>query len=308
MSEENPAQGDTGNPAPQDVNPLLDAAEVKDATVVENKEVVKDTPAPTFPEQWRQLITKDEKELARLQRFTSPDKLWESYRNLETKVSSGKFKPELSEKPTPEELSAYRKATGVPEKAEDYYKTLPEGLIIGEEDKPALNLFAERLHEKNTPPEIFNTVMQTAFELIELNQQEAVAAQMEVKEQARQTLYEKWGPAEYKLNINAISNKLAGMPEALRARMEGATLADGTMMFNDAEYMQWLAQDIRETNPSLGVVPAGTGDAMQSIEQELAANRQMMRNPSEWFAKSNQERRSRHTQLLETLGKMQRKA
>lgn len=308
MTEENLGTQETvETQAPEEVNPLLGSSQ---ETVVENKEEVKsETPnVVSWPEDWRQRLTKDEKELARLQRLTDPSKVWEAYRNLETKMSSGKMKPVLSDNPTPEELSAYRKANNIPEKAEDYYKTLPEGLVIGEEDKPALNLFAERLHGKNVSPDVFNTVMETAFELIELNQQEAVAAQMQIKQESRQKLYETWGPAEYKMHINAISNVLASMPESLRNRFEGAQLADGTLMFNDAEAMQWWAQHVRETNPSLGVVPAGTGDPMQSIEQELAANRQMMRNPSEWFNKANADRRARHTQLLETLDKMKRRA
>jgi hypothetical protein len=262
----------------------------------------------TWPQDWRGLISKDEKELSRLQRFTEPAKIYEAYRNLETRMSSGKFKPDLPDNPTPEQLNEYRKAVGVPEKPEGYFEKLGDGLVIGEEDKGALGLFAEALHGKNVTPDVFNTVIETAFKLIEHNQEEAVAAALETKAASRQTLYEAWGPAEYKINTNAVANILAGMPQSLRARMEGAQLADGTLMFNDVEAMKWWAQHAREMNPALGVMPAGTGDVVGGIEKELADNRNMMRTPSLWFAKENEARRSRHTQLLETLDSYKRRA
>lgn len=308
-------EGDNLDQPTGDVNPLLEggnpAPEDNNAGQPEGTPAPDNTPAPitpTWPDNWRQLITKDDKELQRLSRFTEPTKIYEAYRNLETKMSSGKFKPELSANPTAEELASYRKAVGVPEAPAGYMDNLPEGMVIGEEDQTAVNLFAERLHGMNVTPDVFNTVMETAFELIEHNQQEAVAAQIEVKEQSRQKLYEDWGPAEYKININAISNMLTSMPQELRSRFEGAQLADGNLMLNDAEAMKWFAQLARDMNPALGVMPAGTGDAIGSLEKQLADDRNMMRNPSEWFSKANAERRARHTQLLETYGKMQKRA
>jgi len=315
MTLENPA------PAGEEVNPLL-GNPAPEANAAEPAAVEQNTPAapqaPDFAQSWRHLAAGftykdgkweggDAKELERLGRFTEFPQVWKSFRNLETKMSSGKFKPDLSDNPTPEELATYRKAVGVPEKPEGYFEKLPDGMVIGDADKPALSLFAERLHEKNVTPDVFNTVMETAFELIEHNQQEAVAAALEVKEASRQALYETWGPAEYKLNTNAIANILAGMPQSLRARFEGAQLADGNLMFNDVEAMKWWAQLARDINPALGLMPAGTGDVVSAVQKELDENRQMMRNPSVWFSKENAARRARHTELLEKEAQFKRR-
>lgn len=265
-------------------------------------------PAPNWPENWRQLVAgEDKKELERLGRFPTFPDVYKSFRNLETKLSSGQYKQALAADASPEDVANWRKANGIPEKPDGYFEHIPEGMVLGEEDKNALELFAAKLHEKNATPEIFNTVMETALQLIEINQQEQVDAQVALKEQNRHKLYQHWGPAEYKVNINAIANVLQGMPESLRQRFEGATLADGTLMFNDFEAMSWWAQYVRENNPALAIMPNGGGDVMQTIEQQLNENRMMMRKPSEWQAKENAERRSNHTKLLEQYEAMKRK-
>jgi len=301
----NPMVADNSTP-PADtttVTPPADTTVVTPPTKVETP-----LPTPNFPDNWRDLIASgDVKELERLKRFTTPNDIYKSFRNLENKLSSGQYKQALAADATAEDIANWRKANGIPEKADGYFEHIPEGMVLGEEDKNALELFAAKLHEKNATPEIFNTVMQTALDLIELNQQESVDAQIALKEQNRHKLYQHWGPAEYKVNINAIANVLSGMPESLRNRFEGATLADGTLMFNDFEAMSWWAQYVRENNPALAITPNGGGDVLQSIEQQLNENRMLMRQPSVWQSKENAERRSQHTKLLEQFDALKRK-
>lgn len=304
MSEENLT------PAGGDVNPMLQ-------TPVDNSapETPVDTPvtpttpvAPDWRTDWREAIAGgDAKELERLKRFTAVPEVYKSLRSLETKMSSGKFKQELGANPTADELTAYRKANNIPDTPQGYFEKLPQGLDFGEADRAGLEVLANKLHAKNASPEIFNTVMEAALELISTNQEESINAQVAYKEESRHKLYQEWGPAEYKVNINAIANVMQGMPPELRERFEGATLADGSLMFNDAEALKWWAQYIRENNPALAVMPAGNGDAIQNIEDKLNANRQMMRNPSEWQSKANAARRAEHTKLLETFEAMKRK-
>lgn len=301
------------NPAPIEANPLLESANpAPQSNTPANAPVIENAPANVtadWRQDWREaLAAGDNKELERLSRFTAVPEIYKSFRNLETKLSSGKYKPELSANPTPEELTAYRKAVGVPDKPEGYFEKLGDGLIIGEEDKATYELFANKLHELNAQPEVFKGVVETALALIEQNQSEMVAAQVEIKEASRHQLYQEWGPAEYKMNINAISNLLTGMPETLKARFEGATLADGTLMFNDAEAMKWWAQHVRENNPAMAVMPAGTGDAISAVEARLEENRQMMRTPSEWFSKANEARRTEHAKLLQAQMDTKRRA
>jgi hypothetical protein len=291
-----------------DANPLLDTstpAPTSEPTIT--PETVVTPPVANWPENWRELVTSDPKEQERLKRVADVTQIWKSFRNMETKLSSGGYKQALPQNATPEQITAYRKSNGIPETPEGYFTSLPEDVVIGEEDKTTLGMFAQALHEKNASPEVFNTVMQTAMKLIEANQEEAVNAQVALKEQSRHALYQTWGPADYKANINAIGNWLQGMPDNLRQRFEGAQLSDGNMLLNDAEFLMWAAQDIRQNNPGLTIMPGGNGDAIQNLEQQLADNRKMMANPSEWHSKANAERRANHTKLIEQYENIKRK-
>lgn len=305
MSEENLAPVDqaVANPLIESANPAPTTNEPTNTPTSNTPQV----PAAAWPTDWREKLSTDPKEQERLKRFTDLPQVWNSFRQLETKLSSGQYKQELSANPTPEELTAYRQANKLPTDVEGYFKAVPEDIALGDADKQALNLIAEKFLEKNVSPEVFNSVIESALELVHRNNEEMIDAQIALKEQSRHTLYQTWGPAEYKVNINAISNMLQGMPEGLRERFEGAQLADGTLMFNDAEALMWFAQYIRDTNPSLTVMPGGAGDVMANLQTKLDENRNMMRNPSEWWAPANKERREGHAKLIEQYENMKRR-
>lgn len=287
-------------------NPLIEASPNPEP-VTPSEPAAPTPPAGNWPTNWRELITTDAAEQERLKRFTDFPQVWKSFRNMETKLSSGGYKQALPADATPEQVQSWRKANGIPETPEGYFEHIPDDVVLGEDDKATLGMFAQALHEKNASPEVFNTVMQTAMKLIEANQEEAVNAQVALKEKSRHELYSTWGPADYKTNINAIANWLQGMPQTLKARFEGAQLADGNMLLNDAEFLMWVAQDIRQNNPGLTIMPGGGGDAIANLETQLEENRKMMRNPSEWFSKNNAERRANHAKLIEQYESIKRK-
>lgn len=312
MSEENLAQVES-NPLLENGNPAPNTETKTETPIIENKTEIKpvtpEVPAQLWPDNWRDLMAgQDAKFKERLARFTDPGKVGESYRNLETKLSSGQYKPVLSDKATPEEVAAYRKASGIPEKAEGYLSALPEGYVIGEEDKPMYLGFAEKLHARNADPAIFQDVVDMSLALIEQNMNDTITAQTEYKEATRHQLYQEWGAGEYKMNVNAVANWLQGAPEDLREVLEGAQLADGNLMFNDARFLKFIAQHLRDTNPAMAIMPAGGGDAIDALQAKLADNRNLMRTPSEWFKKENAARREEHTRLLEMEQKITRRA
>jgi hypothetical protein len=62
----------------------------------------------------------DAAELKRLERFTDPGGIYKSYRELENKIASGEFKPQLRKDATADETARWRAESGIPLKAEDY--------------------------------------------------------------------------------------------------------------------------------------------------------------------------------------------
>lgn len=261
-----------------------------------------------WPATWREMLAgNDDKVKERLGRFNSIKDVWNSYTELEKRLSSGKAKPELptDREPTAEEVAAYRKAYGVPETAADYAKSLDPEMVIGEEDKEAVELLFNRMHELNADPKLVKAAISTYYDIIEHQAEQAAIAQQEVKRNSEDTLRKEWG-AEYRANMNAIVNLLAGAPAELRERMNGMVLGDGTLAFNNADFLRWIGSLTREINPAITVVPAGHGDPMTSVTQQLNEFKAAMaKDINAWQAPANAANRAKYLELLRAQEKLQ---
>lgn len=262
---------------------------------------------PDWPSEWRTLLAgEDQKTLDRLGRFNSVKDVWASYTNMEKILSSGQHKATLpsDRDPTAEELTAYRKASGIPENAADYAKALPAELVIGEEDKAAVDLLMNRMHKLNASPALVKEAVQTYYDALEHAQEQAVAAQQAIKQQSEDTLRKEWG-AEYRSNMNAIKNMLAGAPEGVQDLLSTAVLSDGSLAFNNADFMRWFAGLTREINPASTVVPAGHGDPMTSVVSQLSEYKaRMQKDINAWQHPSNSADRARYLDLLRAQEKL----
>lgn len=261
---------------------------------------------PTWRDDWRQAMSKgDAKEAERLARITSPEALYESYRNLEKKMSGLKVPPTLPENATPEQLTEYRKQVGVPEKFEGYYEKLPEGLVIGEDDKPAMDMLAERLHSKNVSPDVVADVVDVYYKIQEKNHEDMIEAQKQLKVQTSDALRAEWG-ADYRGTVNSIRAMLDGVDQDTRDLIEGMQLADGSLAFNHPGFMRWMGSLATQINPAALVLPGHSGgDKTATIKQQIDADRaEMAKNINAWQSKGNAARREQHMQLLDAAIKM----
>lgn len=221
--------------------------------------------APDWAADWREKMAGgDEKELKRLQRFKSPVDVYKSARELEKKMSSGDIKAKLAVDATPEQITAWRKENGIPEKPEGYLEKLPSGLVIGDEDKPMLESFLADVHGENAPP----AVVAKALDWYYRQQEEVIAAQAQEDNNYNQKsvdlLRAEWG-AEYRGNINSIRSFLDQAPATddgtpLKDLLMGARLSDGTMLGNNPAALKWLATLAQESNPA-GFISPAAGEA-----------------------------------------------
>jgi hypothetical protein len=102
---------------------------------------------------WRKSVSGgDEKAVKTFERFATLGDLGKAYREAQAKISSGELAKPLPKDATPEQIKAYREGNGIPEKPEGYFEKLPNGLVIGEDDKPLFEGFAKSMHELNAPP------------------------------------------------------------------------------------------------------------------------------------------------------------
>lgn len=206
---------------------------------------------------WRAELTTDPEELKRLSRFADKKALFQSYRSLEKKMAAGEApKPTLGDNPTEDEVKAFRAANGIPETADKYEITPPEGFVFGEADKPLLESFKAHAHTKNwNPAQLNDAVGWYAAE------QARIAAARDAADGEFHTtsiaeLAADWGP-EFKANVNSVANLLATAPDGVAERIQGGRTADGKKLGDDPGVMRWLAQLSRELNPAATLLPAG---------------------------------------------------
>jgi hypothetical protein len=298
----------TDNPAPIVDNPAPDNVVVDKAPVVVDKPVDNkpvDVVAPTWRDDWRQAMAKgDVKELERLQRIPSPESLFDSYRNLEKKMSGMKVPPTLSENPNETELAEYRRNVGIPEKPEGYYEKFPKGLVIGEEDKPAMDMLAQALHAKNAHPDVVAAVVDTYYKIIEKNQEEMVTYQRALQQETADALRAELG-ADYRATMNAVNAMLDGVDADTKSLFEGMQLADGSLAFNHLGFMRWFSGIATQINPAALVLPGQNGgDKMETVKQQIDANlAEMKKNINAWQSPANASRRQEHIKLLEAADK-----
>ncbi len=120
-----------------------------------------DTGKGSWPENWRELIAGDDKkELQYLQRFSAPADYHKSGVEARKKISAGEFAKPLAKDAKPEEVQAWRQANGIPEKPEGYFEKLPNGLVIGEDDKELFASFATDMHALHAPPAMIHKAVE----------------------------------------------------------------------------------------------------------------------------------------------------
>jgi hypothetical protein len=243
----------------------------------------------------------NEKALNVIKRFGSPQAIANALLADRQRMSSGQLKPALTADATPEQIASYRKDNGIPEAPDGYLEKLPDGLVIGDADKPYVSKFAEAMHAKNASPDMVHSVLNTYFNEIMPAQQVALQDMNEEHRLAgEEALMAEWG-AEFKGNKNAVLNLLNGMPEDARNALTTARDKDGVFLFNRPEVVRALSQVARDLNPAATLVPNDGGDATKAVESEVARIRNILVNkPDEYWARNEegQKLRARFGELL----------
>lgn len=240
---------------------------------------------PADPADWRKALAgDDEKALALLERIPSQKDLFKSWMEQKALIAAGKHKDPLPKDATPEQIAEYRKANGIPEKAEDYYATLPEGMVFGEDDKPGVTKFLNDMHALNAPP----AMVSKALEVFMAAQEEAAQTRSDLdisaRDQTAEALRAEWGP-DYKANVNAMSGFVkANIPEADQANFLNARMGDGTPVFSHPGMVKAFAQLGRTLNPTGTTTPGGGMDKLDAIEDAIKGyEKRMATDRANWF-------------------------
>lgn len=268
---------DSGTPPPDAGTPDPDV-EKPPASALEDPGADDPVKAPTdWPSDWRtKMAGEDADALKRLERYKSPNDLAKALTEAQNKLRSTRAMPTLGENPSDEEIAAYRKDMGVPEKAEAYLEKLPDGLVIGEDDKPVFESFAQAAHEANIPAEQAQKMLDW---YAQLGEQEA-AAQSDRDNEARSASIEELRAelgGEYLPKMNAVKAFVEGFGEGITENLFGARLADGTLLGDNPNMLRLLMDMQQKVNPMGIVAPADGKTSAETVTDRIAEIEGVMR-------------------------------
>lgn len=260
------------------------------------------TPTATWPDDWRQQVaaaqSTDAKEQAaivkRLERMGSPSDLGKSYLSLDKKISSGDFRAALPKDASPEQVSEWRKANGVPESADKYEVKLKDGFVFGKADEPYVEQYKKYAHERNIPADVVNANLEFFLQ----NRQEQIAGRevlwAEQKQKTEDTLNKEWG-GDYRGNVTRINVLIGNMSDTTNELLASALGADGLPLLNNPSFLNDLLNLAREINPSGTVLPGTSGQQMESVDAEIKTLEAKM-GTNDWY--KDEKSQARYQELL----------
>lgn len=247
----------------------------------------------------------DDKLLKLAGRYASPKALLEGTAALRAKLSSGKVIEPLGEDATDEEKAAYRKAMDIPEAPAAYLEKLPDGLVIGDDDRPIVDQFAERLHAKNAPTAVVHEALQAYYDIVDEQNAAEIEARELAKKSCEDTLRSEWEtPGEYRRNENILQNYVGALPEAVRDAFDKGVGPDGVPLGYNPEIRKWLVARALEENPVATVVPGAGANQASAIADEIKELETFMaKNRNAWF--KDEAKQARYQQLITAQEKLQ---
>lgn len=247
---------------------------------------------PKWGDDWREKIAgQDEKMQKHLSRFNSIEDIAKSNLELREKISKGEYK-RATEPPKDDEiaLKEWRTENGVPESADKY--SIPEGIIVGEDDKPILNEFLKSMHERNVPDSYTKPAVEWYFKLQEQQLAQEAEFDKAQKIETEETLRKEWG-AEYRSNYAEVENFVKGR---FSEPVANALLASSDTVIA-------LAAMSREINPTITLFP-NSQNAGQSLVDELKSIESKMHTDA---YKKDPKMQQRYGELLAASMKMQKR-
>lgn len=219
---------------------------------------------------WRADIAgDDDKFKSTLDRYADPQSFGNAHREAVQKIRSGEMRAELPEDADEDAIKEFRRNNNIPLEAAGYLENLPEGLVVGENDKEIMGDFMETLHGVNADPKVAHAAIDWYNKFEEAQQDMKADMDAEHTKESTDKLREDWGP-DYRANMNLINSALSTFfGESASEQLINGRYLDGRGFFNDPEVMTGFAQMARMVNDIAPLV-AQDADKMQSITDEIA--------------------------------------
>ena len=292
-----PAQADRSAGSPPDPAPASAGEPTLAQAPPEENEPA---PAPTnWPENWRDIAAGgDPKMLSMLNRYASPANVAKALASIRSKMDAGEMVRTKPDGEDADALNEWRAQAGIPETPEGYLEKLPDGLVVGEEDRAIVDTFVKSMHESDAPPEYVHKALGWYYGHMEEVQAQRAEGDRTQRQTAEDDLRSEFGP-EFRPNLNGVHNMLdAHAPEGFKDRLFSARFADGTLIGDDPETIEFLVGLNREINPYGTVTPNAGQTPLQTIQSELAELRKEMGDKDSDYYHS-EEKQARYRELID---------
>ncbi len=226
----------------------------------------------------------DDKFKSTLERFNTPADMGKAFREAQGKIRSGQFREAPGSDATDDDIRAYREANGIPLEAAGYLDNLPEGLVLGEEDRAIFQDFANVLHEMNVPPSVGHAVIDWYNNFTESAQDEIAELDAMHHQQTEDTLRQEWA-GDYRANINLIGSLLeAQFGEEVKDALLNARDPAGRAIMNIPGVLEGFANISRQLNP-IAQLTQPSGDPQQTLDAEIAELEKYMKDDRQAYNK-----------------------
>lgn len=222
----------------------------------------------------------DPKRIERLKRMTDPGALLDSYLSLEAQMSKrGVTLP--GEKATEDELKAFAKQAGVPEKPEDYKikPNLPEGYEYNDQDKEILGKVTADFHKRGgilAHPQVIQAVHEAYAAAENEAQAMLVARATELHTETQAALDKEYG-AEKGRNLafgKSFVERFADPndPDEVKDLFQ-LPLMNGAKLGDYLPFVRMMARAGREfgDDPLFAEIGGASSDTISTLEAEKAA-------------------------------------
>ncbi len=149
----------------------------------------------------------DEKFKSTSERDKTPADFAAAWREQRATISDGKYSKPPAEGATEDDIKAFREANSIPMEAAGYMENLPDGMVVGDEDREIMGDFMGALHSVNAPPEIAHVAIGWYNKFAEEQQDEIAETDSVHHQETEDSLRAEWG-SDYRANINLVGSLL----------------------------------------------------------------------------------------------------
>lgn len=205
-----------------------------------------------------------------MERFKTPGDYGNAFNEAQQKIRSGQMQMEAPAADADDAtVAAYREQNGIPAESTGYLEGLPDGMVVGEDDKELFEEFMGELHKVNAPPAAAHAAVEWYNKWSETAQDDRAQVDFDDQKAAEDQLRTDWG-GDYRANVNLIGGLIdKTFGSDFKDILLNARGPDGRAIMNTPGIMEGFAQ-LARTNTPISQIVSPTGNPEQTMNDEIS--------------------------------------